>query len=104
MKFPNDCSEWGVWGWERGEEGIKGEGLCYIHCQDLVIRTRGMRCLKSIYMREFGDSRERIFAKEKSQISDKLCQWRDFEDSMGFFKMKFISSTSHSMCPGECGK
>ena len=44
------------------------------------------------------------FGQKKSQISVKLCQWRDFEDNMVLFKIKFLSWSSCTMYPGKCGK
>ena len=47
---------------------------------------------------------EENFGQKKSQISDKLCQWRDFKDNMVLLKIKFLSWSSHTMYPGKCGK
>lgn len=57
-----------------------------------------------VYARTCGASWERIFAQVKCQVSDRLCQWRDFEDSVAFLKIKFISWSSHTMCMEEWGR
>lgn len=56
-------------------------------------------------MRKFGDSWERIFfQREESDLWQALSVQGFLRTAWHFLKSKFVSWSSHGVCPGECGK